>query len=172
MPRRIDTPDTSLIAERRATAGGFADAFVTRVPGRLSLAEYVFAFYTSPVFRAERVVLGLAGQASTDEEARDLANGQRDSFAVWDRAERRGNELMMHEASGATASWFMVRPVTDGTEIYFGSHVRPRTPGADRMPFVFRALLGFHLLYSRVLLASAARRARVMSPPQPDSRTV
>ena len=52
-----------------------------------------------------------------------------------------------------------------GTLLYFGSAVVPLSKrggtGRPRMGFAFRALLGFHKAYSRVLLrAAVARLAR------------
>ena len=85
MVTQIDIPDGTLIAERRDRLGGFADSFVTRVPGQISLPDYVETFYTTPVFRAERLILRLAGHPSTDQQARDLARGLTERFAIWDR---------------------------------------------------------------------------------------
>jgi hypothetical protein len=48
-----------------------------------------------------------------------------------------------------------------GTRLYFGSAVVPlrdAKTGGTRMGPLFRALLGFHRLYSRVLLRAAAKR--------------
>jgi hypothetical protein len=60
------------------------DCFGVSVDRVVSLAEFIFAFYTSPVFRLERIILGfLAGAPSTDSEARCLAEGFGTSFAVW-----------------------------------------------------------------------------------------
>ena len=59
----------------------------------------------------------------------------------------------------------MVSPTEDsaspGTRLFFGSAVVPaRDPSTDRtsLGFVFKALLGFHELYSRVLLGAARLR--------------
>lgn len=159
---QIDVPDGTLIADDAQRTGGFADSFVTRVPGTVPLPVYVEAFYTSRLFRAERVLLGLAGHPSTDTEARAVAEGSADRIAVWGHPVRRGDELLMPQLSGATASWFMTRSVGTETELCFGTIVRPGKSGAKRMPWVYRALSGFHRLYSRLLLASAARRVRTV----------
>ena len=48
-----------------------------------------------------------------------------------------------------------------GTRLYFGSAVVPtrdRATGEARMGTVFRALLGFHKLYSVILLSAARSR--------------
>jgi hypothetical protein len=66
----------------------------------------------------------------------------------------------------------MVAPVKEPdqperTRLYFGSAVLPRRGGAGkagevseklRMGWMFYVLLGFHRLYSRLLLAAASRR--------------
>ena len=48
-----------------------------------------------------------------------------------------------------------------GTRLYFGSAVVPvvsRQSAKAEMGFAFRALLGFHKLYSRALLGAASAR--------------
>lgn len=161
MVRRIDVPEDTLIAIDTGERGGFADSFVTEVPGAIPLATYVEAFYTTPVFKAERMLLRLAGHPSTDADARAVATGTANSFAVWRKPLRRGNELLIQEASGATASWFMTQPAATGTRLYFGTTVRP-AKDTNAAPGIYRALTGVHLLYSRILLASAARRIRAL----------
>ena len=57
----------------------------------------------------------------------------------------------------------MTSPSPDGqaTDLYFGSAVVPtidRATGEARMGLVFRALLGFHKVYSQVLLRAAVAR--------------
>ena len=72
-------------------------------------------------------------------------------------------------ASGRTRSWLMALPVNataadERTRFYFGSAVVPRKnarSGKPEMGFAFSALLGFHRLYSRLLLRAA--RSRVLS---------
>jgi len=132
MIQQIDIPADTLIAEHRTRIDGFADSFMTRVPQDVSLATYVEAFYTTPVFRTERMILGLAGHKSSDQQARNVAQGEADRFAIWGNPIRRDGELLMQEASGATSSWFMTRKDGEGTELYFGTTVRPGRPGAKK----------------------------------------
>lgn len=65
--------------------------------------------------------------------------------------------------------WAVARPSTDedarrlggGTRLYFGSAVVPvrdRNTGQATLGRTYSALLGFHTLYSRILLGAAARR--------------
>ncbi|MBI3348145.1 MAG: hypothetical protein HY020_13175 [Burkholderiales bacterium] len=162
----LDTPPppgsllTRLARERRA----FADAYTLQVPRQVSLAEFVEAFYTTRLFKLERGVLALFGKPGSDAMARALAHGEGERLAVWTVEARRGDELLMHEDSGATRSWFKAEAGTAGTAgttLWFGSAVvlRRHGPGAEaRFGKVFHALLGFHRWYSRALLAAAARK--------------
>ena len=124
------------------------------------VAEYVEAFYTTAVFKLERSILRIAvSRPSTDAEARQLARGERADFAAWTVEARSPDQLLMADIGGRTRSWLMVAPSGTGeTLLYFGSAVVPvRDRKTDRASLgpVFSALLGFHKLYSRVLLRSA-----------------
>ena len=68
----------------------------------------------------------------------------------------------------------MAAPVGEGgcarTRLYFGSAVVPvkdARSGRPRFGLPFRALLGFHKLYSRVLLGAAVFRLERARPRQP-----
>lgn len=128
-------------------------------------AAYVGAFYTTAVFKLERLLLAwFASRPSTDEQARRLALAQVDEFAAWHVEAREANQLLMCDMAHRTRSWLMCE-AGDGTTIrlYFGSAVVPvvdKRTGEARMGAVFHALLGFHRLYSHVLLRSAAVRLR------------
>ena len=144
---------------RYAGTGAFADCYTCRCSGEVSLARFVEAFYTSPLFRLERGLIALAlGLPSDDADARALATGRRDTYSAWHVEGRTADELLV--AAGRTRSWFMVEPDsaadTPATWLFFGSAVVPRKRGG--LGWQFDALLGFHKLYSRALLAAAARR--------------
>jgi len=128
----------------------------------VTLSEFVFAFYTSPVFRMERLILRvLAGAASTDGQARELAEGREETFAVWTVGARTVDQLLMCDRYDKTRSWFRVMAQGAGvTVLQFGSAVagRRRGDGTRGMSRAFGLLLGFHRLYSRMLLKAAARR--------------
>lgn len=156
-------PDGALLGRHRAN-GAFTDCYVTEVAFPVTIARFVTAFYTTPVFRAERLVLAWAlSKPSTDAEAEQLAGGRRDTFSAWRVEDRRDDQLMMADVKGRTRSWFMVSPGQPGsrTHLYFGSAVLPvanRETGAPEMSPGFRALRGFHHYYSEVLLYSARSR--------------
>lgn len=162
-PSETPLPRDSLLARLAKERGAFADGYTLRLPRAVTLAEFVEAFYTTRLFKVERALIALLlRKPSSDAMARAVARGEGERLAVWTVEAREGDELLMHEDSGATRSWFKVEMAADGaTTLWFGSAVVPRRrgPGGEpRFGGVFHALLGFHRLYSRALLAAAARR--------------
>lgn len=148
-----DLPQDALL-QRYREQGAYTDCFAIDVPGQVAHAAFVEAFYTTAVFKLERLLLALfVARPSRDAEARELASGQRQQFAAWSVEGRAPDQLLMCDYAGSTRSWLMASPAGQGTRLYFGTAVvRSRQGG------VFRALLGFHKLYSRVLLRAAASR--------------
>lgn len=141
----------------------YVDCFSCVVPRTVSHAQYVEAFYTTCLFRIERWLLRWMGKPSNDTQARWLAQGDADSFAAWTVEARSASQLLMCDFRGATRSWLMVEPVEGGTRLYFGSVVVARADaltGRRSLAPGFRALLGFHRVYSRALLAAARDRLR------------
>jgi hypothetical protein len=175
MPNRIcvfsvtqdAVPDDSLLRTYRGGARpdcwrGSGDCFAVSVDRVVSLAEFVFAFYTSPIFRIERLLLGIfAGAPSTDTEARLLAEGSGMSFAIWRVGERTATQLLMCDRYERTRSWFRVVPLKDGkTLLQFGSAVASRSgdrPGSRMRVSPFYLLLKVHVVYSQLLLHAAKR---------------
>lgn len=148
---------------------GQGDCFSVAVAQPVSLGDFVYAFYTSPVFRIERAILRiLAGAPSTDAEARGVADGSGSSFAIWRLGERTTTQLLMCDRFEKTRSWFQVAPMEGGgTLLRFGSAVaasRNRETGALSVGRGFRWLMGFHVVYSRVLLGAAGRRVTKKMP--------
>ena len=85
--------------------------------------------YTGALFKLERLLLArITSRPSTDEQAKALAFGIRDSFAAWRVEERGADRLPMCEFAGRTRSWLMVIPLGNGlSRLYFGSAVVPIT---------------------------------------------
>ena len=164
-------PPRALLASY-AEAGAYTDCYAAEVARAVSHAEFVVAFYTGALFRIERWLLGLfISKPSTDAQARQLAAGERDTFAAWRVEGRTADQLLMCDLAGRTRSWLMVAASpgpAQRTRLYFGSAVVPvvsRSTGQRSMGFPFKALLGFHKLYSRALLSSAqVRLARLDHP--------
>jgi len=162
--RRCELPAVALL-NRYSGSGVYADCYVAEIARVVSHAEFVEAFYTTAVFKLERSILRLLmSRSSTDTQARQLAQGTLSSFAAWSVEGRVPDQLLLSDFTGRTKSWLMVAVPTTGTpntRLFFGSAVVPRgRSGGSRasLGFVFTALLGFHKLYSRVLLAAARSR--------------
>jgi hypothetical protein len=160
-------PEHALL-QRYAGPGGYADCYAVELPRKVSHAQFVEAFYTTAAFKLERWILRVAAKRpSTDDDAALLARGESETFAAWSVEARAADQLLLCDMAGRTRSWLMVTALptqdTNGTRLYFGSAVvaqRDPQTGQGRMGWLFRALLGFHRLYSRILLGAAARRLR------------
>ena len=165
-PSACDLPPGALL-RRYQDSGAYADCYTVEVPRRVSHAEYVEAFYTTFVFKTERVLLSwLVSKPSTDMQAARLARGEVDSFAAWTVEARAAEQLLMADYVGRTKSWLMIAPSGDAaTRLYFGSAVVPvhDESGQPRMGRSYSALLGFHKLYSRVLLQATAAKITTAS---------
>ena len=151
-------PENALLGAH-ARDGHYTDCWAVDLPAAVSHAQYVEAFYTTWVFRLERWILRWAiARPSTDGEARALGAGTIGRFSAWSvEARAPGQLLMRDEFTRRTRSWLMVEPLgADGTRLYFGSAVVRAQDG--RLGGKFSALLGFHSLYSRILLGAARRR--------------
>lgn len=158
-------PDNALLAIY-ARDGGYTDCYAVDVPGTISQEQYITAFYTTAVFKLERMILRFAvSKPSTDTQARQLAAGSTDDFAAWRVEQRNETQLLMCDFTGRTRSWLMTLPLPaqhgGGTRLYFGSAVVPAHPGKAGLGFVFTALLGFHKIYSQTLLQAARKRLSV-----------
>jgi hypothetical protein len=157
----------STLLEKLQRNGSYADCFTLTLPIVVTQAQFVEAFYTTRLFKAERLVIRLlAGKCSTDQQAARLAMGTGNSFAVWKVTERTDGELLLTDDTGSTSSWLMAvpEPLSNqlGTRLFFGSAIKPRQPpspgGQPQFGRLFHALLGLHNLYSRRLLEAAAHR--------------
>lgn len=150
-----DAPHGSLIATYAAAEGHYTDAFAVALPD-VALPTLIEAFYTTPLFKLERLVLRVFGRVrSTDAQARALAADTAEQFAVWHVEGRREDEILLADKSGRTKSWLSVR---DG-HVWFGSVVVPvERKGKLVLGPVFDSLLGAHQMYSRALLSGTVQR--------------
>ena len=82
-PTESTPPPGSLLARLAVERQAFADAYTLDLPRAVSLAEFVEAFYTTRLFKLERLVLTLLGKPSSDAAARALAQGQGQRFSAW-----------------------------------------------------------------------------------------
>ncbi len=166
-------PDDALLQKYRHTpacdtAPTYTDCYTVRITGNVTLADYIYAFYTSWLFRLERRILQyLVHKPSTDHVARELADGTIQSFAAWQVEARTSTQLLMCDFLGRTRSWFMVEALSETgkslTVLRFGSAVVPKVSkdsGRTRTGLAYRVLLPFHRLYSRLLFRAALSRLR------------
>lgn len=161
---RCELPRDAVL-RKYVAEGAYTDCYATEIAASVSFADYVEAFYTSAPFKAERLVLRwLVAKPSSDAEARRLACGEVNTFAAWSVEHRAPDQLLLCDFLRRTRSWLMIVPLGGGgVRLYFGSAVIPVGIGAGdkRLGFPFNVLLGFHRLYSQVLLHAA--RSRVIS---------
>jgi hypothetical protein len=167
-------PADSLL--RRYVDGvAYTDCYRAALAFPVSFPTYVEAFYSTPLFKLERLVLRMAvARGSTDAQARELGNGTREDFAAWTVEARAEQQLLLRDFLGRTRSWLMIAPVEasgmDSCWLYFGSAVVPAGTVGAAQPSLgtgFTALLGAHRLYSRALLGAARRRLRAQRPTHP-----
>ena len=155
-------PDALLQAYLRD--GAYTDCYVTDIAQRVSHVQYVEAFYTTPVFRLERLLLAwFVAKPCTDAHARQLADGAIDAFAAWQMEGRSANPLLLCDYAGSTRSRLMTVPhgadeATTRRSRIGGGAAATQSRRPATLAVVFRGLLGFHTLYSRVLFGAARRR--------------
>jgi hypothetical protein len=146
--------------------GAYTDCYSVVVPRAISHSEYIEAFYTTRLFKVERLILAtFVSRPSTDIQAKQLASGDVEAFAAWTVEGKAKNQLLLCDFLGRTRSWLMTDAGEQGnpasTRLYFGSAVIPKLnakTGQASYGFGFHAMLGFHRLYSRALLRSAVSR--------------
>ena len=170
MPHTQSHPlPTYALLTKYANSGAYTDCFVTEIARTVSHAEFVEAFYTVGLFKVERFLLHVfISRPSTDLHARQLAAGELNEFAAWQVEARAVDQLLLRAVDGRTRSWLMVSAaeVPGRTRLYFGSALLPKPTSMNssdvnskpNLGFVFKALLGFHKLYSRALVCAAAAR--------------
>lgn len=167
MPSIIKTelPEVALL-QKYQESGSYTDCYLSSLSRKVSFSEYIFAFYTTLIFKSERTVLKwFLSKPSTDEEARQLAEGTTSDWAAWTVEDRAVNQLLMKDYQGRTRSWFMSETLKVGagqeTRLYFGSAVVPSERQlSGRTTFGYQALIRFHRLYSVALLSAATSALR------------
>ena len=144
-----------------ADRGEYTDCFVARVSRNITFPTYIESFYTTTLFKTERMILKwLISRPSTDEEAKSLSRNETHAFAAWKEHSRSDNQLVMMDFRQQTCSWFMLERDESGSLLYFGSAVmrNHETSSGKEMRWTYRCLMGLHRLYSRLLLQAAVRR--------------
>ena len=128
---RAETLPVGCLLECYRDNGAYTDCFVTEVDGTMEHSEYVYAFYTSWLFKIERFILRwVVNKPSNDKDAAVLALEGGDRFSAWSVEGRTANQLLMCDYQKRTRSWFMTTPLDSRkrTKLYFGSAVVPLRP--------------------------------------------
>lgn len=167
--QKLNLPEASLLQRYANKATHYTDCYAVDVEDQVGMEAYILAFYTSPVFKLERLILKLfLSKPSTDKDVIELAKNKRNTFAAWDVEARNDTQLLMYDFSKRTRSWLMIEnhqiDEARKTRLYFGSAVVPANGKSGKpktLGFVFYALMGFHKLYSRILLRSAKSNLRL-----------
>jgi hypothetical protein len=151
----------TFIAEQAELTGYYTDCYGIELGHAITLPEFINAFYTTPLFRLERLILALTPKGRMkDADVTALSSGESDNMSVWKVEGRRDSEILL--SAGRTKTWLMVVPSPNGSLLFFGSVVVPEPPkrdgGTPRLGPVFDSLLSAHRVYSRLLLGSAAQR--------------
>lgn len=155
-------PVNALLYTYATQDGSYTDCFHAQVPNDVNLREFIATFFNTPVFRLERFLIATFGRKPSNvDDVNALAAGTLDSFALWQVESRDDDQILLKVGNSPIRTWLMCSSVAGQTQLSFGSALLPtRTDkqGRPKMDGFSRALLGFHKLYSRILLWSAARR--------------
>ncbi|MEP5155338.1 hypothetical protein [Planktotalea sp.] len=158
----IPLPPHAFLDRFSSEAGAHTDCYVTEVPAHVDLERFIATFFDTWVFRLERKLLAIfARQSSGQEDVKALAHGASEKLAMWRLVERDENQILLRVGDGPIRSWLMRSDLQAGTQLYFGSAllaVAKDKRGNPSVGFFANALMGFHRLYSRILLQAAARK--------------
>lgn len=151
-------PDVALLRYYANRPDCYTDCYSTTLMFNVSLADFITAFYTTPIFKAERLVLRVGARTKvTDADVVALADGKTEEFAVWTVEDRTATQILLEDKSGSTRSWLMVASQGTGTKLYFGSALVPAVEDGP-LPLLARLMILPHKLYSRKLLSAAAKQ--------------
>ncbi|ESQ74264.1 hypothetical protein [Asticcacaulis sp. AC402] len=154
----VDSPPETSLLNAYHEAKAYTDGYSLDLPFEVTLAEYVEAFYTTWLFKLERLVLAtLVDKPSNDKQAAELAAGERIIFAAWTLEAREADQILMCDFLSKTRSWLMC----DGNRMWFGSAIVPKAVHSNGKAYLgigFHLLIPFHRLYSKALLRAAAQK--------------
>ncbi len=140
---------------------GKTDCFSVNINKKVMLVDYIDAFYTSPLFKIERLILALIGKPSSDRKAEQLAKSEIEHFAAWYVEDRDDNQILLCDFTERTRSWLMVDNIEDSNQtlLYFGSAVVYKQQQTIVKPSIrFSLLSHFHIFYSKALLSAAYKK--------------
>ncbi|MEP2717312.1 hypothetical protein [Pseudophaeobacter sp.] len=159
-----EIPNKGLLGKYALKDGCYTDCFYIDVPRTIHFVDFASAFFNSPIFRLERRVLAIfLSRPSSNREVDELASGASDRLALWKVEERDDTQMLLSVGDGPIRTWLMSQNSeahSGTTRLFFGSAVLPlahSSSGKPKIGWAFRASVGLHKLYSRILLWSASR---------------
>ena len=109
------------------------NCFRNEIPKTVDLSDFIDAFYKTPLFRFERLVLSLAPTGRMREvDITALSKEQVDRISVWQVETRLDAQILL--SAGGTKSWLMVEEMESRTRLYFGSVLVPRPSSVEVTP--------------------------------------
>jgi hypothetical protein len=166
--KKSSIPKLALL-NRYSINGAYTDCFSVVLTNEYSHQAFVEAFYTTKLFKLERLILKwLVSKPSSDQQVQLLAAGKITEFAAWQVEARCDNQLLLCDYQGQTRSWLMLENLSSDealsskkqTRLYFGSAIVPTKngkTGQSSLGITFKLLLGLHTLYSKALLSAAKK---------------
>ena len=107
--KSCDLPEKALLVKYKNDQVGYTDCYSATVDGLVQQKDFIHAFYTSVLFKVERVLLKyLVNKPSSDKQAMQLANGDTEKFSAWYVESRTEHQLLMCDFQNRTRSWLMV----------------------------------------------------------------
>jgi hypothetical protein len=137
----------------------YTDCFEVMSPAAVTLPDFIEAFYTTWLFKLERLVLSIVlRRRIRDADVRAMAMGG-DSFAVWGVEARDDAQILLHDQMWHTRSYLAVAlQKGGGTRLIFGSAVV--APDDKPLGRLVQITTPLHRFYSKALLLLAERNLR------------
>lgn len=157
--RACDVPRDGLLQAYVGQGETYTDCFEVMSPVEIALPDFIEAFYTTWLFRLERLILSITlRRRIRDADARVMAAGA-ETFAAWSVEARADAQILLRDMAGHTRSYLAVSAKDGGvTRLIFGSAVVARD-GKPLGGFV-KVLIPLHRFYSKALLRLAERKLR------------
>ena len=157
--RACSVPRDALLQAYVNRGATYTDCFEVMSPLGVTLPDFINAFYTTWLFRLERMVLTVSlRRRIRDTDVTALAEGA-DRFAAWRVEGRETNQILLCDLGGHTRSWLAVSAKEGGvTRLVFGSAVVAEE--GKPLGGMIRVLIPLHRFYARALLRLAERKLR------------
>ena len=158
---KSEIPMTALVKAYQGQPKTRIDCYRIFIDKPIKLESFIGRFYRGRLFRIERFLIHkIVRHPSSEAQLNDLLSGMSKTFSAWTQSARNENQLIMCDYQGRTCSWFMVEPQDEGTNLYFGTVLKPTKhfKGLEWLSKpIFTLFLPAHGLYSRLLLGAASK---------------